>query len=113
MKGALADEAQGGADGGVVEASTVPTPGACDESAILGIELSSGPDAYAVSRDTLDEAHVQLPIAPTRAVKLDAVSDAETCVAALGPRGRDPRFSRCLAYAGRLWSLEPRNVAQP
>ena len=50
---------------------------------------------------------VQVPIAPAKTVKLDASSDAELCVAALGPRGRDPLFARCLAYAGRLWALEP------
>ena len=53
---------------------------------------------------------MQLPIAPPRAVKLDAYSDADICVAALGPRGRDPLFARCLAYAGRLWSLEPQSA---
>jgi glucose-6-phosphate dehydrogenase assembly protein OpcA len=99
------------ADGGSVEALIVPGPGACDASAVLGIELSSGRDEYVVTRDAIDEAHVQLPIAPPRAVKLDAYSDADLCVAALGPRGRDPLFARCLEYAGRLWSLEPKSGA--
>ncbi len=94
------------ADGGSVEAFVVPGPGACDESAILAIELSNGRDEYVVTRDKIDEAHVRLPIAPPKAVKLDAYSDADICVAALGPRGRDPLFARCLEYAGRLWSLE-------
>lgn len=98
------------ADGGSVEALLVRTAGACDASAILAIELSSGRDAYVVTRDALDEAHVQLPIAPPRAVKLDVYSNADICVAALGPRGRDPLFARCLAYAGRLWSLEARGA---
>jgi len=93
------------ADGGSLEALLVPTGGACDASAILAIELSSGRDEYVVTRDAIDEAHVQLPIAPPRAVKLDVYDDADICVAALGPRGRDPLFARCLAYAGRLWSL--------
>jgi glucose-6-phosphate dehydrogenase assembly protein OpcA len=98
------------ADGGPVEALLVPTAGECDQSAILAIELSSGRDTYVVCRDKIDEARVQLPIAPPRTVKLDAASDAEICVAALGPRGRDPLFGRCLAYASRLWSLEPRSA---
>lgn len=98
------------ADGGSVEALLVPTAGACDASAILAIELQSGRDAYVVTRDALDEAHVRLPIAPPRAVKLDVYSNAEICVAALGPRGRDPLFARCLTYAGRLWSLEARGA---
>ena len=58
----------------------------------------------------VDQASVQLPIAPAKAVKLDAYSDADLCVAALGPRGRDPLFARCLEYAGRLWSLEPQSA---
>ncbi|HVV49399.1 MAG TPA: glucose-6-phosphate dehydrogenase assembly protein OpcA, partial [Polyangia bacterium] len=94
------------ADGAGVEAFVVPGDAACDRSAILSIELSNGSDAYVVTRDAIDEAHVQLPIAPPRAVKLDAYSDADICVAALGPRGRDPLFAQALAYAGRLWSLE-------
>jgi glucose-6-phosphate dehydrogenase assembly protein OpcA len=97
-------------DGGSVEAFLVPGAGPCDQSAILSIELASGPDEYVVSRDAIDEARVQLPIAPARTVKLDAYSDADICVAALGPRGHDPLFARCLEYAGRLWSLEPRNA---
>jgi glucose-6-phosphate dehydrogenase assembly protein OpcA len=98
------------ADGGSVAAFVVPGPGACDESAILGIELSSGRDEYVVTRDAIDRAHVQLPIAPPKAIKLDAYSDADVCVAALGPRGRDPLFARCLEYAGRLWALEAKSA---
>jgi glucose-6-phosphate dehydrogenase assembly protein OpcA len=97
------------ADGGSVEAFIIPGPGACDASAIMSIELASGRDEYVVTRDAFDEAHVQLPIAPPRAVKLDAYSDAELCEAALGPRGRDPLFAQCLEYAGRLWALEPQS----
>lgn len=98
------------ADGGSVETLLVPAGGACDASAILAIELQSGRDEYIVTRDAIDEAHVQLPIAPPRAVKLDAYTDADICVAALGPRGRDPLFTQCLQYAGGLWSLEPRSA---
>ena len=96
------------ADGGSVETLLVPTGGPCDASAVLAIELENGRDAYVVTRDAIDEAHVQLPIAPPRAVKLDAYTDADLCVAALCPRGRDPLFSQCLQVAGRLWSLEAR-----
>ncbi|HSS40376.1 MAG TPA: OpcA/G6PD domain-containing protein, partial [Polyangia bacterium] len=94
-------------DGGSLQAFVVPTGGACDQSAILSIELTSGRDEYVVSREAIDQARVQLPIAPARVVKLDTYSDADICVAALGPRGRDPLFARCLEYAGRLWALEP------
>ena len=93
-------------DGGSLEAFVIPSAGACDQSAILSIELTSGRDEYVVTREALDQARVQLPIAPARAVKLDTYSDADICVAALGPRGRDPLFARCLEYAGRLWGLE-------
>ena len=48
-----------------------------------------------------------MPIAPAKVVKLDAHADAELCVDALGRRGRDPLFARCLEYAGRLWAFEP------
>jgi glucose-6-phosphate dehydrogenase assembly protein OpcA len=95
-------------DGGSLEAFVIPTAGACDQSAILGIELGNGSDEYVVSREAIDHARLQVPIAPARAVKLDTYSDADICVAALGPRGRDPLFARCLEYAGRLWALEPR-----
>jgi glucose-6-phosphate dehydrogenase assembly protein OpcA len=97
-------------DGSHLQAFLVPGAAACDRSAILSIELTSGRDEYAVIRTAVDQAEVRLPIAPPRTVKLDAASDAELCVAALGPRGRDPLFARCLAYAARLWSLEPRSA---
>jgi hypothetical protein len=38
-------------------------------------------------------------------VKLDSRSDAELCVAALGPAGRDPLLAQCLSYAARLCGL--------
>jgi glucose-6-phosphate dehydrogenase assembly protein OpcA len=94
-------------DGGQpVQALLIPSAAACDRSAIVAIELTSGGGEYVVTRTAVDQAEVRLPIAPPRVVKLDAASDAELCVAALGPRGRDPLFARCLAYAARLWSLE-------
>lgn len=95
------------AGGSPVEAVVISSAAACDRSAIVGIELTDGRDEYAVTRTAVDQAEVRLPIAPPKTVKLDAASDAELCVAALGPRGRDPLFARCLAYAARLWSLEP------
>jgi len=88
-----------------VQAFLVPSAAACDRSAILGIELADGRDEYVVTRTAVDEAEVRVPIAPPKTVKLDAASDAELCVAALGPRGRDPLYARCLAYAAQLWSL--------
>jgi glucose-6-phosphate dehydrogenase assembly protein OpcA len=97
-------------DGGSLEAFVIPSAGSCDQSAILAIEIGNGSDAYVVSREAIDQARLQLPIAPARAVKLDAYSDADICVAALGPRGRDPLFTRCLEYAGRLWALAPRGA---
>jgi glucose-6-phosphate dehydrogenase assembly protein OpcA len=100
-------------DGGSLEALVIPTAGACDQSAILSIELASGSDEYVVSREAIDQARLRLPIAPARTVKLDAYSDADICVAALGPRGRDPLFARCLEYAGRLWALEGRSTREP
>lgn len=92
--------------GDTVQAFVIPSAAACDRSAIVGIELTSGSEVYAVTRTAVDQAEVRLPIAPAKTVKLDAASDAELCAAALGPRGRDPLFARCLAYAARLWSLE-------
>ncbi len=99
---------RGGA--GPIQVALVPSGALCDRSAILAIELTSGRDEYTVTRTAVDQAEVRLPIAPPRTVKLDAASDAELVVAALGPRGRDPLFARCLAYAARLWALEPHSV---
>jgi Glucose-6-phosphate dehydrogenase subunit len=94
-----------------IEAFLIPNEGACDASGVLAIELGAeGRGEYVVCRTAIDQASVQLPIAPAKAVKLDAYSDAELCVAALGPRGRDPLFARCLAYAGGLWALEPQTT---
>jgi len=94
-----------------IEAFLIPNEGACDASGVLAIELGAeGRGKYVVCRTSIDQASVQVPIAPAKAVKLDASSDAELCVAALGPRGRDPLFARCLAYAGGLWALEPQTT---
>ncbi len=93
-----------------IEAYLIPVEGPCDASGVVAIELGDGRDEYVVARTAMDQASVQLPIAPAKAVKLDAYSDAELCVAALGPRGRDPLFARCLAHAGSLWALEPQTT---
>jgi hypothetical protein len=104
------DFQRGAAGGGELAVHMVPTEGACGKSGMLGLELyagQGGADRYAVSRIAIDQAAVEVPIAPAKLVKLDAHGDAELCVDALGPRGRDPLFARCLELAGRLWSLEP------
>ena len=49
--------------GGSLEAFVIPSAGACDQSAILSIELTSGHDEYVVTREAIDQARVQLPIA--------------------------------------------------
>jgi len=86
----------------------VPADGACGRSGILGVEvLTTADERYATRRTALDQALLQTPAVPPRPVKLDSPSDAELAVAALGARGRDPLFARCLAYARQLWSLEP------
>ncbi len=85
-----------------------PADGACGRSGILGIEVvTGGGDRYAIRRTALDQAVLQTPGVPPKPVKLDSPSDAELAVAALGSRGRDPLFARCLSYARQLWSLEP------
>ena len=83
-----------------------PADGPCGRSGILGRRAGGGSDRYA-SAATRSTKPASAPVAPAAAVKLDSYSDAELCVAALGPRGRDPLFARCLDYAGRLWALEP------
>jgi len=86
----------------------VPADGACGRSGMLGIEvLTHAGDRHAIRRTALDQALVQTPGVPPKPVKLDSPSDAELAVAALGARGRDPLFARCLSYARQLWSLEP------
>jgi glucose-6-phosphate dehydrogenase assembly protein OpcA len=97
--------------GQTVSGHLVPSDGPCGRSGILGVELVSGhagdDHRYAIRRTALDQALLQTPGVPPRPVKLDSPSDAELAVAALGARGRDPLFARCLAYARQLWSLEP------
>jgi glucose-6-phosphate dehydrogenase assembly protein OpcA len=90
-----------------VEAFLVPADGPCGKSGVLSIEIGSGRDRYSARRSAMDQAILESPIAPAKPVKLDPTGDAELCVSALGPRGRDPLFSRCLGYACRLWSIEP------
>jgi glucose-6-phosphate dehydrogenase assembly protein OpcA len=85
----------------------IPSDGACGRSGILGIEVAThAGDRYGIRRTALDQAELQTPGVPGKPVKLDSPSDAELAVAALGPRGRDPLFARCLGYARQLWSLE-------
>jgi hypothetical protein len=87
-----------------VEIALVPSEGECGTSGIVALELASGePEAlFAVRRTEQNHATLTSPIAPPRVVKLDSRRDAELCVTALGPVGRDPLFARCLALAARL-----------
>jgi glucose-6-phosphate dehydrogenase assembly protein OpcA len=93
--------------GATVTGTLVPTDGPCGKSGMLAMELAVGAERYAIRRTALDQAVLETPRVPSKPVMLDAHSDAELCVAALGSRGRDPLFARCLAYARQLWSLEP------
>jgi glucose-6-phosphate dehydrogenase assembly protein OpcA len=90
-----------------VSGHLVPVDGPCGRSGIFGVEILSDGNRYGIRRIALDQALLQTPGVPGRPVKLDSPSDAELAVAALGSRGRDPLFARCLAYARQLWSLEP------
>jgi hypothetical protein len=88
-----------------VEVALSASPGECGTSGIVGIELEAGDGGlYSVRRTEQNHATLIVPIAPPRVIKLDSRSDAELCVAALGPAGRDPIFARCLALASRLAS---------
>jgi len=91
-----------------------PSPGECGTSGIVSIALDAGaaPGApsgggavYGVRRTADNHAEISLPIAPSRSVKLDSRTDAELCVGALGPAGRDPLLRRVLPYAERLADL--------
>jgi glucose-6-phosphate dehydrogenase assembly protein OpcA len=85
----------------------VPAGGACGRSGMFGIEVAThAGERFAIRRTALDQAELQTPGVPPRPVKLDSPSDAELAIAALGSRGRDPLFTRCLGYARQLWSLE-------
>ena len=108
--GGLRFDFERGPHGEKVEAYLSPCDGPCGKSGVLGIELLCDRDRFSVQRTALDQALVEVPIAPPKPVMLDPASDAELCAAALGPRGRDPLFARSLAYACRLWSLEPETV---
>jgi glucose-6-phosphate dehydrogenase assembly protein OpcA len=87
-----------------VEVALVPSAGECGTSGIVAIELeSAAPEAvFSVRRTEQNHATLTSPIAPPRVMKLDSRRDAELCVTALGPAGRDPLFARCLALAARL-----------
>ncbi|HEV3030572.1 MAG TPA: glucose-6-phosphate dehydrogenase assembly protein OpcA, partial [Polyangia bacterium] len=91
-----------------VEVALRLSPGECGTSGIVALELEAtfcgGEALFAVRRTEQNHATLTLPIAPPRVVKLDSRRDAELCVAALGPAGRDPLFVRCLALASRLAS---------
>jgi hypothetical protein len=58
-----------------------------------------------VRRTADNHAELTVPIAPPRTVKLDSRTDAELCVGALGPAGRDPLLRRVLPFAERLGDL--------
>jgi glucose-6-phosphate dehydrogenase assembly protein OpcA len=87
----------------------VPSHDSCGTSGIVAIELTSATgERYAVTRTAQNHAKLEIPIAPARSVKLDSRSTAELCIAAVGPRGRDPLMRRCLTLAARLGErLEP------
>jgi len=94
-----------------VSGHLVPSDRPCGRSGILCVELAVGQgrddERYAFRRTAIDQAVLQTPGVPAKPVKLDSPSDSELAVAALGARGRDPLFARCLGYARHLWSLEP------
>jgi glucose-6-phosphate dehydrogenase assembly protein OpcA len=93
------------AGGASVELVLARAPGECGTSGIVGIELDAGDDrVFSVRRTEQNHATLTSPIAPPRVIKLDSRRDAELCLAALGPAGRDPLFGRCLALASRLAS---------
>jgi glucose-6-phosphate dehydrogenase assembly protein OpcA len=81
--------------------------GECGTSGIVSIALDAGtPGAiYGVRRTADNHAEISVPIAPSRTVKLDSRTDAELCVGALGPAGRDPLLRRVLPFAERLADL--------
>jgi hypothetical protein len=99
------DRSQG--TGGVIELDLRPSSGECGTSGIVAIQIQSGENnaAYGVRRTADNHAEIAVPIAPPKSVKLDSRGDAELCMAALGPSGRDPLLRRVLAYARRLGDL--------
>jgi glucose-6-phosphate dehydrogenase assembly protein OpcA len=86
-----------------------PSPGECGTSGIVSLTLGGGTGAsgqvYRVCRTADNHAEITVPIAPPRTVKFDSRSDAELCVGALGPAGRDPLLRRVLPYTERLADL--------
>jgi hypothetical protein len=107
-----------GPAGDPIELDLRPSPGECGTSGIVAIELhcreddqqddgkpSGASPLYAIRRTANDHAEISIPIAPPRSVKLDSRSDAELCVGALGPAGRDPLLRRVLDYAAQLADL--------
>lgn len=84
--------------------------GECGTSGLVSMELiAAGANAnagrYQVTRTANNHARLDIPIAPPRVVKLDPRTTAELCVAALGPRGSDPLFRRCVSLAARMVDL--------
>jgi hypothetical protein len=102
--GKAGDRSGGGA---AVEVDLLSSEGECGTSGIVAIWLASadGAPVYAVRRTADNHAEICIPIAPTKTVKLDSRADAELCLGALGPAGRDPLLRRVLPYAGRLAAL--------
>ena len=84
-----------------------PSPGECGTSGIVSLALDAGGqgEIYRVRRTADNHAELTVPIAPPHTVKLDSRSDAELCVGALGPAGRDPLLRRVLPFAERLADL--------
>jgi hypothetical protein len=99
------DRSQG--DGGVIELDLRPSTGECGTSGIVALQIQSGENnaTYGVRRTADNHAELSVPIAPAKSVKLDSRGDAELCMAALGPAGRDPLLRRVLAYARRLGDM--------
>ena len=89
-----------------LHAQLTPADGPCGRSGILSVTLEAGNHRFSIHRTALDETRLESTFAPLRVVKLDSYSDAELAVAALGPRGRDPLFARCLAFARELWTVD-------
>ncbi len=87
-------------------AQLTPADGPCGRSGILSVTLEAGNHRFSIHRTAIDETRLESTFAPQRVVKLDSYSDAELAVAALGPRGRDPLFARCLAFAHALWTVD-------
>jgi glucose-6-phosphate dehydrogenase assembly protein OpcA len=95
------------AGGGSVDVALEAREGECGTSGIVALEVATaepggGEALYSVRRTAQNHATLTLPIAPPRSVKLDSRTDAELCLAALGPSGADRLFARALGLAARL-----------